>query len=78
MISSVTTIVTTIATLSIGVTLGAFASALLILFLAIKEISIADTRRSLILLGKALNISILPLLVSFTLIVILKIIEILG
>ncbi|MBO3810292.1 MAG: hypothetical protein FGF50_11970 [Candidatus Brockarchaeota archaeon] len=78
MISSVTTTVTTVATLSLGVTLGAFASALLIMFLATKNIAEADSKRPLAFLSKALDVSILPLLMSFALIVALKVIEILG
>lgn len=79
MISSVTTTtVTTVATLAVGAALGAFASALLILFLATKEVVTADSRRQLVFLGKALDVGILPLLMSFILIVVLKVVEILA
>ncbi|MEM2687932.1 MAG: hypothetical protein QW796_06255 [Thermoproteota archaeon] len=78
MISSVTTTVTTVATLAVGATLGAFASALLILFLATKEVAAADFRRPLMLLSKTLDVGILPLLMSFAMIVALKVIEILA
>ncbi|MEM2169157.1 MAG: hypothetical protein QW186_05080 [Candidatus Bathyarchaeia archaeon] len=59
MIPSVTTTVTTVATLAVGVALGAFASALLILFLATKEVAAADSRRPLMLLSKILDVDIL-------------------
>jgi len=78
MLSSVTTTVTTVATLASGAALGAFASALLILFLATKEVASADTRRPFVVLGRALDVGILPLLMSFGLIVALKVIEILA
>jgi hypothetical protein len=47
MISTVTTTVTTVATLAMGATLGALATLLLILLLSAKEVSTADTRRTL-------------------------------
>ncbi|MEM3549497.1 MAG: hypothetical protein QXV01_00165 [Candidatus Bathyarchaeia archaeon] len=78
MISSVTTTVTTVATLAAGAALGALASALLIFLLAGKEIATADSRLPLRFLGKALDVGIAPLLVSFALIVVFKVIEILG
>ncbi|MEM2293785.1 MAG: hypothetical protein QXX41_10970 [Nitrososphaerota archaeon] len=79
MISSVTTTtVTTVATLAVGAALGAFTSALLILFLATKEVVTVDSRRQLVFLGKALDVGILPLLMSFILIVVLKVVEILA
>ena len=77
MISTVTTTVTTIAMLSLGATLGALASAILIFMLATKEVATADTRRSLQTLGRSLNIGIIPLLMSFALIVFFKVLEIL-
>ena len=77
MISTVTTTVTTVATLAAGATLGALATALLIFLLATKEVVTADTRRPLRIFGRSLDIGILPLLISFTLIVAFKVIEIL-
>ncbi|MEM2153219.1 MAG: hypothetical protein QW241_08930 [Candidatus Bathyarchaeia archaeon] len=79
MISSVTTTtVTTVATLAVGATLGVLASALLILLLATRNVVTAEPKRPLMLLGRALDVAILPLLLSFALIVILKVIEILA
>ena len=77
MISTVTTTVTTVATLTMGATLGALASAFLIFLLATKEVVTADTRRGLKAFGRSLDIGILPLLLSFALIVFFKVLEIL-
>ena len=76
MISTVTTTVT-VATLAAGAALGTLAVSLLIFLLATKEIVTADTRRSLKVFGRSLDIGILPLLISFALIVAFKIIEVL-
>ena len=76
MISTVTTTVT-VATLSAGAMLGAMSTILLILLLVSKEMVSADTRQTLKAFGSALNIGILPLLLSFTLIVSFKILEVL-
>ncbi|MCS7140544.1 MAG: hypothetical protein RMI99_02840 [Nitrososphaerota archaeon] len=78
MISSVTTTVTTVAMLTVGATLGVLASVLLILLLATKNVVAAEPKRPLMLFSRALDVSIMPLLVSFTLIVTLKVIEILA
>jgi hypothetical protein len=78
MISTVTTTVTTIAMLSMGATLGALASIVLILMLALKEVASADSRRGLQLLAKSLSVGIAPLLASFALIVLFKILEVLS
>lgn len=75
MISTVTTTVTTVAALAAGAALGALATILLIFLLASKEVVTADTRRPLRILGRNLNIGILPLLIIFTLIVAFKILE---
>ena len=77
MISTVTTTVTVITSSSAGVMLGAMSTVLLILLLASKEMVSADTRRRLQAFGTTLNIGILPLLLSFTLIVSFKILEVL-
>jgi hypothetical protein len=78
MISTVTTTtVTTVAMLSLGAALGALASAFLILFLATKEVATADTRRTLKVFGRSLDVGIVPLLLSFSLIVFFKVLEIL-
>jgi len=76
MISTVTTTIT-IATLSAGAMLGAMSTVLLIFLLTSKEMVDAATRPSLRMLGRTLTIGILPLLISFTLIVSFKILEVL-
>ena len=76
MISTVTTTIT-VATLSAGAALGAMSTVLLIFLLASKEMVSADTRKSLKALGRALDIGILPLLISFALIVSFKVLEVL-
>ena len=76
MISTVTTV--TVATLAAGVTLGAMSTVLLILLLASKEMVTADTRQALRVFGRTLTIGILPLLISFTLIVSFKVLEVLS
>lgn len=76
MISTVTTTVT-VATLSAGATLGAISTVLLIFLLASKEMVSADTRQALQAFGRALTIGILPLLISFALIVSFKVLEVL-
>ena len=76
MISTVTTTVT-VATLSAGAMLGAMSTVLLIFLLASKELVDADTRQTLKSFGRALNIGILPLLISFALTVSFKILEVL-
>ena len=76
MISTVTTTIT-VATLSAGAALGAMSTVLLIFLLALKEMVTADTRQTLRAFGRALTIGILPLLISFTLIVSFKILEVL-
>lgn len=78
MISTVTTTtVTTIVTsTTIGVSLGVLATILLVLLLGTQEVLAADSRLSLKVLGKYLNMSILPLLVVFGLIAVLKIAEV--
>jgi len=79
MISTVTTTtVTTIVTLTTGTSLGVLATMLLISLLGTQEVATADKRHSLKALGKYLNVSILPLLVVFTLIVTFKIIEVIA
>jgi len=76
MISTVTTTVMTVATLAFGATLGSLATVLLILLLASKEVLTGDTRVPLRLLGRALDIGILPLLISFSLIVVFKVLQV--
>ena len=68
---------TTVAMLSMGATLGALASALLILLLATKEVARADTRWALKVFGRSLDVGVVPLLLSFSLIVFFKVLEVL-
>ena len=75
MISTVTTTIT-VATLTVGATLGAMSTVLLIFLLASKEMVDADTRQTLKTFGRALNIGILPLLISFALTVSFKFLEV--
>ncbi|MER3468437.1 MAG: hypothetical protein C4312_08105 [Thermoflexus sp.] len=78
MISTVTTTVTTVATLATGATLGALATLLLILLLSTKEIATADMRQVLRTFGSSLDVGIMPLLMTFMLIVALKVLEVLA
>ena len=78
MISTITTTVTTVATLAAGASLGALATMLLISLLSTKEVVTADTRRIFMVFGRNLDIGILPLLMTFTLIVTFKILEVIG
>jgi hypothetical protein len=78
LISTVTTTVTTVATLAAGATLGALGTLLLIFLLSAKEVVTADARRTLNYLGRSLDVAILPLLITFALIVALKIMEVLA
>jgi len=78
MISTVTTTVTTVATLAAGVALGALATLLLIFLLAAKEIVTTNAGRKLAILGKSLDMAILPLLMTFMLIVAFKVLEVIG
>jgi hypothetical protein len=78
LISTVTTTVTTVATLAAGATLGFLGSLLLIFLLSTKEVVTADPRRALTYLGRSLDVPILPLLITFSLIVAFKIMEVLA
>ena len=79
MISTVTTTtVTTVATLATGATLGALGILLLAMLLGAKEVVAADPKTVLRVLGRSLDIGILPLMMTFTLIAIFKILEIIG
>jgi hypothetical protein len=77
MISTVTTTVTTVATLAMGATLGALATLLLILLLSAKEVVTTDMGQRLVAFGRSLDVSIVPLLIVFTLIVAFKVLEVL-
>lgn len=77
MISTVTTTVTTVTT-AVGVagTLGAIASLLLIFLLSGKEIADAGKSRLSKALGQNLNIAIIPLLLTFTVIVVVNVVQV--
>jgi|YelNatPaOPRAMG01_1025707.scaffolds.fasta_scaffold56829_3 hypothetical protein len=76
MISTVTTTtVTTIVTLTTGISLGMIATVLLIALLGTQQVAKAESHQTLKTLGKNLNVSVFPLLLVFTLIVIFKTVE---
>lgn len=78
MISTVTTTVTTVTTVvGIAGTLGAIASLLLIFLLSGKEIADAGRSRLSKVIGRNLNVAILPLLLTFSIIVIVNVATIL-
>lgn len=78
MISTVTTTVTIVATLALGGTLGALTVFLLVSLLSTRELVTADTRATLKTFGRSLDISILPLLIIFSLIVAIEVAKILS
>jgi hypothetical protein len=80
MISTVTTTtVTTIVTLTTaGVSIGVIATMLLVTLLGTQEVVSSDKRLPYKLFGKHLNVSILPLSIVFTLIVVFKVLEVLA
>ncbi|MCW3982395.1 MAG: hypothetical protein NWE96_00190 [Candidatus Bathyarchaeota archaeon] len=79
MISTVTTTtVTTIVTLTTGASIGVIATMLLVTLLGTQEVVSSDKRLPYKLLGKHLNVSILPLSIVFALIVIFKVLEVLA
>jgi len=79
MVSTVTvTTVTTIAAIGFAATLGVFGVIMLVGLLISKELLTAGGGSRQKFLSRSLNISIIPLLMSFAVIVGLKVIEILG
>jgi hypothetical protein len=76
MVSTVT--VTTIAAMGLVASLSVFGVILLITSLVSKELLSASNGPRKKVIARALNISIVPLLLSFTVIVALKVIEILS
>ncbi len=79
MVSTVTvTTITTIAAMGFAASLGVFAVILLIAFLTSKELLATSSGARQKLLARSLNISIIPLVMAFTVIVALKITEILS
>ena len=79
-VSTITTVtsVTSIAALGLGASISIFAVLLLIGMLTTKELAGASDGRVSRLVSRCLNISIIPLVVSFVVIVALKVLEILG
>jgi len=79
MVSTVTvTTVTTIAAMGFAASLSVFGVILLIGFLTSKELLSASNGVRKKLLARSLNIGIIPLLISFVVIVGLKVVEILA
>jgi hypothetical protein len=76
-VSTVTTI-TTIAAMGLAASLTIFGVILLISFLVSKELLMASVGQRKQFIGRVLNISIIPLLMSFVVIVVLKVVDILG
>ncbi len=79
MITTVTTVttVTTIAAMGLTAAIGIAATAFLILFLATKELAGATNSSFMLRLSRALNVTILPLMIAFAVIVVTKIAEVL-
>jgi hypothetical protein len=82
-VSTITTVtsitsITSIAALGIGASISIFAVLLLIGLLTTKELVGASDGGRQKLVSRCLNISIIPLVVSFAVIVALKVVEILG
>ncbi|HJX03961.1 MAG TPA: hypothetical protein VJ488_05320 [Dehalococcoidia bacterium] len=79
MVSTVTvTTVTTIAAMGLIATLSIFGVILLIALLTSRELLMASSGERKKFIGRTLNVSIIPLLLSFTVIVALKVIQVLG
>ena len=79
-VSTITTVtsITSIAALGIGASISILAVLLLIGMLTTKELVGASDGSRQRLIGRCLNISIIPLVISFAVIVALKVMEILG
>ena len=78
MISTVTTTtVTTITALASAGSLALFGILLLLAFLVQKELASATENRFVLILGRVLNIAIVPLLLSFVFFVAVKVVEVL-
>jgi hypothetical protein len=82
-VSTITTVtsitsITSIAALGIGAAITIFAVLLLVGLLTTKELVGASDGSRQMLISRCLNISIIPLVVSFAVIVALKVFEILG
>ena len=82
-VSTITTVtsitsITSIAVLGLGAGISIFAVLMLIGMLTTKELVSASEGSRAKLVGRCLNISIIPLVVSFAVIVALKVFDILG
>lgn len=79
-VSTITTVtsITSIAAMGLGASISVFAVLLLIGMLTTKELAGASDGSRAKLISRCLNISIIPLVVSFVVIVGLKVWEILG
>jgi hypothetical protein len=80
MITTVTTTTTTVVTttISLAASLALIGTITLILFLIAKMLLSSSTIDSNLFLSERLNIVIVPLLLMFTLIVVIRVVEILG
>ena len=80
MISTVTTTTTTVTTASIAIVaaIGVVAVVMLVSFLATRELATASEGPRFKRLGRYLNVGIIPLLMVFGMIVVMKISEILS
>ena len=79
MISTVTvSSVTTVSALGVSAALGVLAVVALIAFLAAKELLSASPSSRFKLLGRSLNVGIVPLIMVFGVIAITKIVEVLS
>ena len=80
MISTVvTSTITTITTmLGFGVTLGLVAVVALAAFLCARELAVANNGSTQRFLGSSLDVSIVPLIIAFVMIVAMKVVEIIG
>ena len=80
MITTVTTVttVTTIAALGLTGIIGIAAVVLLMLFLTTKELAGASSSGLSLRIAKFVNVGILPLVMAFAVIVVMKIVEVLA
>ena len=78
MVSTVTTTtVTTIAALASAGTLALLGIILLLVFLIQKELATATESRFAVVLGRVLNIAVVPLLLAFAFIVVVRVVQVL-
>ena len=78
MVSTVTTsTVTTVTTIGFGVAMGLVAIIALLAFLFIRELATASKSTNHRFLARSLDIGIVPLLIAFAMIVVMKVVEVL-